>query len=302
MAGVLCCGIAVQDFVFAVDSIPTTAEKHRARDLAVVGGGIAASAAVAVARLGGRAWLATRLGDDLVGDAIVADLAREGVDVALARRFPGCRSPLSAVMVDAAGERLILSYSDAAIPGDPGWLPSTLPSGVAAVLGDTRWEEGSRRLFDIARLAGAPAVLDADRAPRLPDLLSAASHVALSAQALREISAAEDLAEALARLRAVTPAWLGVTDGARGVFVLMPGASQASQVVHSPGFAVNVVDTLGAGDVWHGAFALALGEGQPEVSAVRFASAAAALKCTRFGGRAGTPTRTELEAFLEKTP
>jgi sulfofructose kinase len=62
------------------------------------------------------------------------------------------------------------------------------------------------------------------------------------------------------------------------------------------------VDTLGAGDVWHGAFALALAEGRPEPAAVRFASAAAALKVQRAGGRAGAPTRGELEAFLATQP
>ena len=61
-----------------------------------------------------------------------------------------------------------------------------------------------------------------------------------------------------------------------------------------------MVDTLGAGDVWHGAFALALGEGHDEHEAIRFASAVAAIKCTRFGGRAGVPDRTETEAFLEE--
>jgi sulfofructose kinase len=67
---------------------------------------------------------------------------------------------------------------------------------------------------------------------------------------------------------------------------------------HEPAFPVTVVDTLGAGDVWHGALALALGEGQGARAAIRFASAVAALKCTRFGGRTGTPTRAEAEAFL----
>jgi sulfofructose kinase len=71
MASVLCIGIAVLDFVFAVDAMPVRAEKYRAKDLAVVGGGIAANAAVTVARLGGEAALATRLGRDATGDAIV---------------------------------------------------------------------------------------------------------------------------------------------------------------------------------------------------------------------------------------
>jgi sulfofructose kinase len=87
-----------------------------------------------------------------------------------------------------------------------------------------------------------------------------------------------------------------VTDGARGVWHW-----NGREAVHTPAFAVTVVDTLAAGDVWHGAFALALAEGMPEQPAIRFANAAAALKCTRFGGRSGTPTRAELDLFLKET-
>jgi sulfofructose kinase len=71
-------------------------------------------------------------------------------------------------------------------------------------------------------------------------------------------------------------------------------------VIHDPAFPITAVDTLAAGDVWHGAFALGLAEGMPEREAVRFASATSALKCTRFGGRAGAPRRAEVERFLEE--
>ena len=70
---------------------------------------------------------------------------------------------------------------------------------------------------------------------------------------------------------------------------------------HLPAFPIKAVDTLGAGDVFHGAFTLALAEGMPEAAALRFASAAAAIKCTRFGGGAVSPTRAELAAFLGET-
>ena len=61
---------------------------------------------------------------------------------------------------------------------------------------------------------------------------------------------------------------------------------------------VEVVDTTGAGDAFHGAYALAVGEGQDSSAAARFASAVAALKCTKLGGRAGLPTRAEVERFM----
>src|SRR5690242_12665273 len=134
MAGVLCVGIATQDYVFGVDAMPMAPEKYRARDLSVVGGGCAATASVAVARLGGRAMLATRLGDDGVGRDIVEALEAEGVDCTLALRLPGRRSPLSSVFVDSAGERMVMSYADPAMPLATERLPDDLPAGIAAVL------------------------------------------------------------------------------------------------------------------------------------------------------------------------
>jgi sulfofructose kinase len=290
MATVLCVGIATLDHVYAVDAFPARAEKHRAADLAVVGGGIAANAAVAVARLGGRALLAARLGDDDAGTAILSGLAGEGVDCAPSMRLPGRRSPMSAILVDPAGERIVVSYSDPGMPA-AGFGPG-LPRGVDAVLGDTRWPEGAAAAFRLARATGLPAVLDADRAPD-PDVYAAASHVAFAEQGLREATGCADPSEGLKRLAGRQAPWLAVTLGARGALVL-----EGERVEHHPAFPVDAVDTLAAGDTWHGAFALALAEGRPAVAALRFASAAAAIKCTRFGGRTGIPSRPEVEAFL----
>jgi sulfofructose kinase len=286
MTGVFCLGISTLDYVYSVEILPTRGEKYRSNALAVVGGGCAGNASVAIARLGGRCWLATRLADDLPGQEIVADLAREGVETAFARRVPGLRSPVSAILVDAQGERMVISYSDPQMPEDTAWLPTVLPEGARAVLADTRWGEGALAALRLARAAGVPGVLDGDRKPPHPDLVETASHVAFSAQALAELSGEADPRAGLARIACEGSTWLAVTLGKNGA------------VAHLPAFAVEAVDTLGAGDVWHGAFALALAEGQSERAAIRFASAAAAIKCTRFGGRAGAPRRDEIEAFL----
>lgn len=293
MAGVFCLGIATLDYVYGVEHLPTRGEKYRARDLAVVGGGCAGNASAAIARLGGRSWLSTRLADDLTGDRIVADLAGEGVDTGFARRVAGLRSPVSAILVDADGERMVVSYSDPAMPEEPDWLPTGLPAGADAVLADTRWGEGTLAALGLARAAGIPGVLDGDRRPPHPDILAAASHVAFSAQALSEVAGEENPREGLAKLAQEADNWLAVTLGREGVLFIENGA-----VAHIPAFAVEVVDTLGAGDVWHGAFALALAERKSEREAIRFASAVAAIKCTRFGGRAGSPRRDEVERFL----
>jgi sulfofructose kinase len=295
MASVLCIGISVLDYVFQVDVMPTRAEKYRAHAMAEVGGGIAANAAVAVARQGGRAQLITRLGHDALGRAILDEIAAEGVDISCSRRFPGVRSQLSCILVDKAGERLIVSYSDSAMPDATDWLPAVLPHGVDAVLGDTRWQAGAQHMMRVARAAGKPAVMDIDRKPDDSALIDSCSHAALSAQAAVEMTGERELSLALKVLSTRHAVWMAITDGPNGVWWTDKG-----DIRHTAAFAVEAKDTLGAGDVWHGAFALGLAEDMAEAQAVRYASAVAALKCMRFGGRAGIPTRAEAEAFLRE--
>lgn len=291
-ASVLCVGHAVQDFVFSVPAIPTTAAKHRATAFASVGGGPAATAAVCVARLGGRALLAARVGDDAIADLIQAELEGYGVDCGYLRRMPRCASSLSAVFVDQRGERLIVNHLDARLPTTADWLPSPTALGCSAVLADTRWPEGALAALGKARDAGLPGVLDADQPiPSDGRLLDTATHVAFSQDALAEYTGETDPVRGLRA--AGLSNWCCVTVGVHGVHVLAHGVH-----THVPGHRVPVVDTLGAGDVWHGAFALALAEGQQEFAAVRFASAAAALKVQRAGGRHGAPDRSELDRFL----
>jgi len=298
MSSVLCVGHAVQDFVFTVPALPDRGEKYRATHFETVGGGPAATAAVAIARLGGRPVLAARVGDDAAAGMIVAELTAHGVDCAHVRRCTGCASSVSAVIVDVRGERMIVNHLDATLPGDPSWLPAPAQVGARAVLADTRWPEGALAALLAARAAGLPGVLDADR-PVPPDgaLLRAATHVAFSSAALADYSGIAGPARALAEVGRGLPGWCCVTAGRDGVYALVRG-----ELRHHPAFEVPVVDTLGAGDVWHGTFALALAEGRDEAAAVRVASAAAALKVQRTGGRAGAPTRAELDVFLAAHP
>lgn len=298
MATVLCIGHAVQDFVFGVAELPSIAEKHRATWFASVGGGPAATAAVAISKLGGAAVLAARVGEDAVADMIEAELAGYGVDCTLLRRFAGCASSTSAVFVDARGERLIVNYLDPAIPAAADWLPDPREAGCQAVLADTRWPEGALTGLSAARSAGVPGVLDADRPiPANRAVLAAASHVAFSHEALSEYTGEHDPVRALQIAARGLDAWCCVTVGAQGVHILA-----GDEYRHLPGHRVTAVDTLGAGDVWHGAFALALAEGESALAAAHFASAAAALKVRRAGGRAGAPSRVELDAFLASPP
>jgi sulfofructose kinase len=303
MKRVLCVGHAVQDYVFGVAELPQAAEKYRALSFEIVGGGPAATAAVAIVRLGGAALLAARLGDDAVARAIESELAGYGVDCSGLRRFRGRHSSLSAVFVDAVGERMVVNFTDPEMPSDAVWIDELGLDDVDAVLADTRWPEGARRVLERARSRAVPAVLDADvPVPGSTELLGAATHVAFSAPGLREYAQRDEPAVALREVALRLRCWCAVTLGGGGVlFTDGREATSAAppQVERVPAFAVRAVDTLGAGDVWHGAFVLALAEGAGERAAVRAASAAAAIKVSRPGGRAGVPTRLERDRFME---
>jgi sulfofructose kinase len=291
---ILCAGIATLDYVYQVEEMPTRAEKYRARDFRITTGGTAANAAVAMARLGADVQLFASLGDDPIGDDIAASLRAEGIDCSGLRRASGRASPVSAIIVDRIGERMVVSYADPLLPREVDWLPDRLPEGVGAVLGDTRWQEGSAHLFRLAREAGIPAVLDADREPeRVPELLTLATHIAFSMQGLRDITGHSDARRALEAFSLGDEVWLGVTNGGEGLFFWSEGA-----VHHLPAFEIQPIDTLGAGDVWHGAFAVRIAERASALDAAQFATAAAALKCLHFGGRDGAPRRDEVEEFL----
>jgi sulfofructose kinase len=291
---VACVGVAALDLVFSVDEIPTRPRKHFASGFREVGGGMAANAAVTVAALGGGARYVGRLGTDAIGDRIVAELEGLGVDTSRTPRVAGRSSPVSAVFVDRGGARLIVNHTDPGLFEDQ-TIEGDDVAGADAVLADLRWPEGATAALRAAAARGRRAVLDFDLSPATgtDEPLTVATHVAFSQPALARLSGVEDPGEGLRSVRARTEAFLAVTAGADGVYWLADDA-----VRHLPAFPVRVVDTLGAGDVFHGALALGLAEDQPIEDALRLAAAAAALKCTRSGGRAGIPTRDEVEAFL----
>ncbi len=305
---VVCLGHAALDRVYTVDAIPSTPTKVRASAFREVGGGMAANAACAIARLGGRVAFWGRAGDDAAGAAMAKEFASYGVDANAFRRLPGCRSSQSAIVVDARGERLIVShYGD--VPDDASWLPLAQLRDARAVLADVRWPAGARALFGAAREAGVPRVLDADVADGavIDELMRLADHVVFSEPGLaRWASLPSGAGEAELRA-AFERAWramraggdaraCAVTLGERGSWWLA-----AEGPLHVPAPPIQAVDTLAAGDVFHGAYALAIAEGRDVASAARFATLAAAIKCTRPGGRAGCPTRAEVAALAARS-
>jgi sugar/nucleoside kinase (ribokinase family) len=296
---ILCTGIAVLDEVFRLDEFPASDTKVEAAEFLAVGGGCAANAAVAIARLGGEASFAGPLGgppgQEPISDRILAGLKREGVDCAGCVRLDGVASGISAIFVNTRGERTIVTHRsrrlDAVTPRDA----DELVVGVGAVLSDNRFPVFSLPICRAALRRGIPVVLDADKPARPKEaLFSACSHVVFSAESLRATMATHDLGAALRRFGRATNAFLAVTDGANPV----RWRDDRGAIREMPVFRVAAVDTLAAGDVFHGAFTLALVEGKDAAAAMRFAAAAAGVKCTRFGGSTAAPTRAEAEALL----
>jgi sulfofructose kinase len=296
---ILFCGSATLDTIFRVDALPTGPGKVLPHQLAVVAHGMAASAAAAAARLGAEAVLISRLGDDDTGQRICDELTAAGVDCRHIRRFPGVTSALCTVIVDDTGERLVVPFYDPALPADPGWLPPDLLSGADAVMTDVRWPQGAAALLDAAKAAGKPAVLDADIGPRevLLDLAARATHAVFSEPGARIASGKPDAAAALDWLARRLDAVVAITLGPGGC-IWVEGKHRR----HAPGHRVQVVDTLAAGDIFHGVLTWALAQGSTFADAVAFANAAAAIKCLTFGGRLGAPDRDTLSRFLNAGP
>jgi sulfofructose kinase len=292
---VLCVGVAVFDNIFAIEAFPPEPTKVFARDFTQVGGGPAANAAVTVSRLGGEASLWARVGEDQVGARIINEIEEYGVDVSYMRRIPGRRSGVSAVMVDRNGERLIAAFADRELDTDSSWLPLDRIHEFDVVLGDVRWPAASERALRAASEQGIKTVLDADLTTddAVDRLIHFADYAVFSAPALRRLSGEEEVEAGLVCAQERTEGMVGVTLGSRGFAWLESG-----QLRQTPSFPVEAVDTLAAGDVFHGAFALGIAEHLSLEETSRFAAAAAALKCTRWGGRAGIPNRSELDAFL----
>ena len=293
-AKVICLGVATLDQIFRVDHIPPAPAKFRATEFIVTGGGMAANAAVAVQRLGGEAQYWGRVGDDDVGNQIVRLLEREHVNVDHVHRLPGARSKTAAILVDARGERLVCSAPSQGYPADTSWLPLHEVMRVDAVHADSRWKPGAVALFDAAFAAHIPSVFDADAGDpeEVLTISQRATHSVFSEPMLVSLGWGPPRI-ALPRAFGGNNIICGVTLGERGLMW-----SDGTAVRHLPAQPTVCIDTLAAGDTWHGALALALAERQPLQRALQFATTAAAIKCSRFGGRVGIPTRAETDALF----
>ena len=290
MSRVVCFGIAVADRIYDVAALPSGEGKITATDYRESGGGVAATAAVAVAALGAHAVFCGAVGDDVAGDFLYAEMTRRGVDLAGLQRQPGARTPSACGLVDAAGERcLVVDRGTVQPAADPAML-----SGAGAVLVDHRFPAAALAILR-AVPPGVTTVLDGEGgdAADLRALAALATVPVFSRPGLRNATGVADPVEALRHIEAPRASALAVTLGGEGSLWLLEGALH-----HVPAFEVPVRDTTGCGDVFHGALAWAFAKGLGLLAAARFASAAAGLKACEGRGWDGMPKRAEVEVVV----
>lgn len=298
---ILCIGMPVRDLTFRIEELPERGLKVNASHFDEIAGGNALNAAIGIVRLGGRASICGPMGDsrETAGKYIFDKLAHEAIDTKHLVHMPGLVTPISSIMIDPSGERTIVTFRDPEL-----WkvrLPDadTLLRDCDAILVENRCAGFCTDLCAEARRRGIAVVVDVDRQMSMREgLLTASSHLIFSSDALQATADASDDADALKKISKLTPSFLAGTRGPRGTIWL----DERGELRETPAFPVHTVDTLGAGDIFHGAFALAITENQTVPDALCFASAAAALKCTRFGGAFACPQRTEVEALLSGNP
>lgn len=295
MTRIVCVGNGVLDQVYELDALPRAGVKTTALAFREGGGGPAATAAIAIAALGGRASWWGRVGDDSAGGLLRDALGRAGVDLSGLAIIPGARTVRAAVMVDRAGERSIL-VDRSGLPTDPKVLPNDDFADRPVMLADSRWPEGSEVALRRARDAGLTRVLDADggNVDAIARLARLADHIVFSQEGLRDLTGEGEPEAQLLRAAERFDGVLAVTCGSAGSLWWIKG-----QVSRVGAFPVTVRDTTGCGDVFHGAYALGLAEAMAPLAAARFASAVAAMKAANGMGWNGTPDRASVEHLMK---
>ncbi len=291
---VLGVGVACDDLFFCAPQA-NWGSNTRIQRLYRQGGGKAATALVAAARLGAHCRLVSRLADDDAGRRIEDELRAYGVDTGWVQITHAGRSPQSLVHVDVVtGERTIYHYAADVVSGETDWDKAL--AGVSVAVVDDYYPDLAEQALLECQRRHIPSV--ADITPRVHNahLVALCDHLIAPAHYLRE-QGLPDAMEGLHRIRELGPQMALITRGAAGcVWMDASGSGEA------PAMDVNVVDTTGAGDAFHGAYACALAAGWPLTERIALSTAVAGLNCAVPGGRGGLPdARTAWEAMQRLT-
>jgi ribokinase len=291
--------VAVDDLLY-VPAYPAPETKVRLRRRERQCGGLTGTALVAAARLGARCAFAGILGDDEESRFVVDCFHHEGIDTTHLLCWPGARPIHSTIIVDEGSQtRTILFDLAGSVGADPDRPPKEVIQAARVLYVDHYGIEGMTRAARIARAAGIPIVADLERDewPGFSGLLSLVDHLIVGRAFAEKLTGAAEPVAAVECLWRDDRRAVIVTCGADGCWYR---GESITQPQHMPAFPVEVADTTGCGDMFHGAYAAALARELSLVERIRFASAAAAIKATQRGGQAGIPRREAVEAFLRE--
>ncbi|OIO69080.1 MAG: carbohydrate kinase [Zetaproteobacteria bacterium CG12_big_fil_rev_8_21_14_0_65_55_1124] len=294
MLDVLCVGHASFDITMSASHHPGSDEKMLADALMLGGGGPAANAAVQVTRLGGSAGFCGYLGHDIFGEEHVDELTHEGVDTGLVVRG-GHTSPVSQILAKPDGSRSVVNFK-----GDTPWLPADAVElrriealAPSVILFDGHEPLLSEVICNWARENNIATVLDAGSLHRgTRELAAQVDFLVASEKFARQYCDLDDPEACLVPLAAMA-ATVVITLGERGL--IWNGEGKTG---HLPAYPVEPVDSTGAGDSFHGAFALAVARDMTWDDTLRFASAAGALTCSRLGARAALPDGEQVRNLI----
>lgn len=290
-------GCACVDFLGVVPFMPGLDEEIQMLAASRQGGGEVATALVAAARLGASAAYVGQVGDDPSGDLIAAEFEQYGVDTSQLIVQRGATSQTSIVLVDhQTGKRTILGVPFTAAEIAPGQVRPGFVEQARYLLLDGTARQASLAAARRARSAGVPVVLDADVQAldaEIEGLLELTDILIPSKSFSHRFTGTEDVENAIEKFRPFGASIILITLGEEGCVCFADG-----DTFHTPIFEVEVVDTTGAGDVFHGAFVRGLLQDWQLAQTVEFAAAVAAIKCAQLGGRAGIPTAGETASFL----
>ncbi|MHB1295885.1 MAG: carbohydrate kinase family protein [Anaerolineae bacterium] len=295
-------GLATLDVLVRLTDMPTWESGARLKGLRFDGGGLVGTALVAAARLGARTGYIGHAGDDDAGRLKVQTLTREGVDVSRLRVFPEPERQVVLVMVHhETGERTFAlvegmrSTPLTAADLDRSYIVAAEFLHVdgyygEAALAAARWmhEAGKRVVMDGSKTCG-PISADVQDLIREVDVLICGSGFA------QALTGEAGIWEAGCAALAFGPSIVVQTEGEEGSYTVT-----RDETFHTPAFGVDVVDTTGAGDVFHGAYMVGLLKGWDLRRVALFSSAVSAMKCTHEGGRAGIPSFPQVLAFLRE--
>lgn len=293
-------GIAAVDDILFVPSYPVPDTKNRVVRAERHGGGLTATALVAASKLGACCAYAGALGRDDESQYVRERLSAAGVDLSLVVERPDARPVHATVIVDMGSHtRTILVQTEGALGAAPDWPAEDVIRRAKVLFVDHVGTTGILRAARIARAAGIPVVGDIEggAGAEYDELLELVDHLIVSWPYAHRITGCEGPAEALRALWHGGRSVVAITCGSEGAWYLEAGV--ASKPRHQPPFRVDVVDTTGCGDVFHGAYAAGLAKGLDVPARIRLASATAALKATRSGGQS-VPTLGEVEALMKE--